>query len=81
MVAMKNKTKYMLTIDREPAIFIGGQICYARIKYRGAGVKESEMVDNPRQARQLAERSRKYRKHNGWDTDSRYGYIPIKLGE
>lgn len=76
------RTKYMLTIDGKPAYFIGGQICFARTSYRGAGIKESELVDTPREARRLIRETLDYRTQEGWDVkNERYGYIPIKLGE
>jgi len=79
---MQKRTKYLLTIDGRPAYFIQGQICFARTAYRGAGIKESELVDSTREARKLIKKSIEYREANKWQTDGdRYGYIPIKLGE
>jgi len=75
------KTKYLLTIDKQPATFIGGQICYARSKYRGSGVKESELCNSTREARRIIAKSIAYRKAKGWDDhETKYGYMPIRLG-
>lgn len=85
---MTERTKYLLTINGHPAYFIGGQICYARIKYRGSGVKESELANSPRHVRQLVEKTIKYRRSQNFirsDADEiverhKYGYLPIRLG-
>lgn len=73
------RTKYMLTIDGKPAIFIGGQICYAPSKYRGAGVKESDLCESTREVQRLIRKTEDFRKAQGWEALG-YGYIPIKLG-
>lgn len=79
---MSQYTKYLLTLDGKPAYFIGGQICYARTHYRGAGVKESELCSTTREARQLIKKSIEYREQEGFSIDKlEYGYIPIKIGE
>jgi len=75
------RTKYLLTINNQPATFIGGQICYARNRYRGSGVKESELASSTREARRLIRKSIDYRISKGWEEDGlRYGYTPIRLG-
>ena len=77
----------MATIEGSPATFVqfdkdGGQLCYARTHYKGAGVKESQMYDTRAQVTKVINKTIAWREKKGYRNDRiRYGSLPIVLGE
>lgn len=77
-------TKWILLMDGKPAIRSdyrkeGEMIFFARVAYRGRGIKKTSIFETEAEARKIINAAKATRRRKGWNNDFYYQVMPIEL--